>query len=505
MDNSCRRCGWFAEDFSEWPTWDATAAALGGDDPLQAAFGQAEGEDGLEVDEGEAAARRAAREQEALRFRREHHGEEARERHEAELAFVRAGAERRQQRAAQQLEQRRVEQRRAEAHAAHAQHVRRARARLETLSLPDGVEDDAGALRHALMRGAMEREWERGMTEAHEEELAFMRERMRAEVERRQGQLTNEQAEQLRRDQAEHERDEQREQREQQPELHLLQQPEQLLQHLQQCAENAARQMAQANRMGEAEARQATPVARQARCRAEAQQAAMDSLRVAAAAYLRHRGNELTTSSPRATMAAGESSDDDDMPSTVNRSSDEDSDDCDRADQAAPRSGRGGQGGRGGRGGRGSRAAGRGDRGGRGADPPDSLAAAMAPPSAEPLTGARVFVLRDQPATASLLQTVAALGGQEAGSPEEATHCLAPSGLGFDVSQATLHVLQRAKEQSVPVLEATWLEHIAGLAATEHWSEIPFDSHVPPIMADLEGDFASISASEVSAANAPVP
>ena len=158
VDNSCRRCGWFAEDISEWPTWDATAAALGGDDPLQAAFGQAEGEDGLEVDEGEAAARRAAREQEALRFRREHHGEEARERHEAELAFVRAGAERRQQRAAQQLEQRRVEQRRAEAHAAHAQHVRRARARLETLSLPDGVEDDAGALRHALMRGAMERE-----------------------------------------------------------------------------------------------------------------------------------------------------------------------------------------------------------------------------------------------------------------------------------------------------------------------------------------------------------
>jgi hypothetical protein len=39
---------------------------------------------------------------------------------------------------------------------------------------------------------------------------------------------------------------------------------------------------------------------------------------------------------------------------------------------------------------------------------------AMASPSAEPLTGARVFVLRDRPATASLLQTVTALGGQEA-------------------------------------------------------------------------------------------
>ena len=109
--------------------------------------------------------------------------------------------------------------------------------------------------------------------------------------------------------------------------------------------------------------------------------------------------------------------------------------------------------------------------------------------SAEPLAGATVFVLRYQSTTMSLIQTVAALGGKEAVSLEEATHCIVPSGLGLRASPATRRVLRRAKELSVAVVEATWLEIVAGLATTEHWSEMPLDSHVPPIMAVLHGDF----------------
>ena len=76
-------------------------------------------------------------------------------------------------------------------------------------------------------------------------------------------------------------------------------------------------------------------------------------------------------------------------------------------------------------------------------------------PSAEPLEGATVFVLRYQSTTVSLLQTVTALGGTEAVTLEEATHCLVPSGLGLGVSPATRRVLRRAKERNVAVVEAT--------------------------------------------------
>ena len=107
-------------------------------------------------------------------------------------------------------------------------------------------------------------------------------------------------------------------------------------------------------------------------------------------------------------------------------------------------------------------------------------------PSAEPLEGATVFVLRYQSTTVSLLQTVTALGGTEAVTLEEATHCLVPSGLGLGVSPATRRVLRRAKERNVAVVEATWLQIVAGLAAAEHWSEVSLDSHVPPIMAVVQ-------------------
>ena len=107
-------------------------------------------------------------------------------------------------------------------------------------------------------------------------------------------------------------------------------------------------------------------------------------------------------------------------------------------------------------------------------------------PSAEPLEGATVFVLRYQSTTVSLLQTVTALGGTEAVTLEEATHCLVPSGLGLGVSPATRRVLRRAKELNVAVVEATWLQIVAGLAAAEHWSEVSLDSHVPPIMAVVQ-------------------
>ena len=120
---------------------------------------------------------------------------------------------------------------------------------------------------------------------------------------------------------------------------------------------------------------------------------------------------------------------------------------------------------------------------------------ARAPPraagssSATPLEGAIVFVLRYQSTTVSLLQTVAALGGTEAVTLEEATHCLVPSGLGLGVSPATRRVLRKAKEKSIPVVESTWLQIVAGLSAAEHWSEVSLDSHVPPIMAVVHGDF----------------
>ena len=109
--------------------------------------------------------------------------------------------------------------------------------------------------------------------------------------------------------------------------------------------------------------------------------------------------------------------------------------------------------------------------------------------SATPLEGAIVFVLRYQSTTVSLLQTVAALGGTEAVTLEEATHCLVPSGLGLGVSPATRRVLRQAKEKSIPVVESTWLQIVAGLSAAEHWSEVSLDSHVPPIMAVVHGDF----------------
>lgn len=109
--------------------------------------------------------------------------------------------------------------------------------------------------------------------------------------------------------------------------------------------------------------------------------------------------------------------------------------------------------------------------------------------SATPLEGAIVFVLRYQSTTVSLLQTVAALGGTEAVTLEEATHCLVPSGLGLGVSPATRRVLRQAKEKSIPVVESTWLQIVAGLSAAEHWSEVSLDSHVPPVMAVVHGDF----------------
>ena len=95
-------------------------------------------------------------------------------------------------------------------------------------------------------------------------------------------------------------------------------------------------------------------------------------------------------------------------------------------------------------------------------------------------------MLRYQSTTVSLLQTVTALGGTEAVTLEEATHCLVPSGLGLGVSPATRRVLRRAKELNVAVVEATWLQIVAGLAAAEHWSEVSLDSHVPPIMAVVQ-------------------
>lgn len=150
--------------------------------------------------------------------------------------------------------------------------------------------------------------------------------------------------------------------------------------------------------------------------------------------------------------------------------------------------------------------------GAAGSDPQTPLEKLCRPHSAEPLKGATVFVLRYQSITVSLLQTVTALGGTEAVTLEEATHCLVPSGLGLRVSPATRRVLRRAKELNVAVVEATWLEIVAGLAATEHWSEMSLDSHVPPIMAVVNGDFRAsgcsrsdgrasqqISMSEVSA------
>jgi hypothetical protein len=112
-------------------------------------------------------------------------------------------------------------------------------------------------------------------------------------------------------------------------------------------------------------------------------------------------------------------------------------------------------------------------------------------------------VLRYQSTTASLQQTVLALGGRDATSLEDATHVLVPTGLGLGISPATRRVLRRAKELSVPVVEATWLELMAGLKADEHWSELPLDSHVPPVMALATG--LQQGASSVRGARAPKP
>ena len=74
VDNSCRRCGWFAPDISAWPTWDPTAAILGagGEDPLHALHAQAEAVLGAEAGDEEAAAVRVAeRQQQAIRYRQE--------------------------------------------------------------------------------------------------------------------------------------------------------------------------------------------------------------------------------------------------------------------------------------------------------------------------------------------------------------------------------------------------------------------------------------------------
>ena len=87
IDNSCRRCGWFAPHISQWPVWDPTAVLLGGgDDPLQAVHAQAEALVGTEAgDEEAAAARVVERQQQAIRFRQERE-ERRRAQHEERMA-----------------------------------------------------------------------------------------------------------------------------------------------------------------------------------------------------------------------------------------------------------------------------------------------------------------------------------------------------------------------------------------------------------------------------------
>ena len=60
---------------------------------------------------------------------------------------------------------------------------------------------------------------------------------------------------------------------------------------------------------------------------------------------------------------------------------------------------------------------------------------------------------------------------REATSLEDATHCLVPTGLGLNVSPTTRRVLRRAKELSVPVVEATSVQLVEASGARVSVSE----------------------------------
>ena len=105
-------------------------------------------------------------------------------------------------------------------------------------------------------------------------------------------------------------------------------------------------------------------------------------------------------------------------------------------------------------------------------------------PEQAPLAGASLFMLG---CSEEHVGIVDALGGRRCSSLADATHCLVRPGLGLRAEADVLDALQAAKQASVPVVEAHWLQRIAGLSGEEHWSDVPIDSFVPPIMAEVGG------------------
>ena len=119
-----------------------------------------------------------------------------------------------------------------------------------------------------------------------------------------------------------------------------------------------------------------------------------------------------------------------------------------------------------------------------------------------PLSGTTVFILSDvtgkgSDADEAVFLNVEALGGNRTFVLEDATHVLwypPHSGDGGtpryreEVHVVLLEILGRCQSLSIPVVDSSWLERMAGLSRGEHWSEVDVGPYVPAIVA-LTDDF----------------
>eukprot|EP00928_Gymnodinium_smaydae_P043979 TRINITY_DN29374_c0_g1_i1.p1 TRINITY_DN29374_c0_g1~~TRINITY_DN29374_c0_g1_i1.p1 ORF type:complete len:495 (-),score=118.10 TRINITY_DN29374_c0_g1_i1:11-1495(-) len=121
-------------------------------------------------------------------------------------------------------------------------------------------------------------------------------------------------------------------------------------------------------------------------------------------------------------------------------------------------------------------------------------------------SGARICVLSASGVRSDefeeFVARVVSLGGSVADCVEDATHCcLVAAGAGrlLDATCVSAELraqLLRARRCMVPVLEVGWLDAVAALRPPQHWSELPLEAHVPPVMALLEDDERDVGRQE---------